>query len=128
MLDDVRRALPNEACGLLAGVGEEVRLVLPVRNEAASPVRFRMDPREQLAAFRRIEEEGLQLLGIYHSHPTGPDHLSPTDLAEAAYPEAAYLVWYPAPEGWRCRAFRLDGPRPEEIPLLLEGDPPAPVG
>ena len=122
MLEDVRRSLPNEACGLLAGVGEEVRLVLPVRNEAASPVRFRMAPREQLAAFRRIEEAGLQLLGIYHSHPGGPDHLSPTDLAEAAYAEAAYLVWFPTPKGWRCRAFRLDRARPEEIPLVLEPD------
>ncbi|HLB63596.1 MAG TPA: M67 family metallopeptidase [Anaerolineales bacterium] len=98
--------LPEEACGLLGGHGGRIRMVLPVLNALRSSARFRMDPEGQLAAMGRIEEEGEEIIGIYHSHPDGPPHPSGTDLLEAAYPEAAQLIWFPSPSGWQCRAFR----------------------
>ena len=74
---------PIEACGMLAGKQDQVEAVLEVRNAEQSPVRFRMDPLEQLNAFEWIEGNGLDLLGIFHSHPSGPETISPTDIAEA---------------------------------------------
>ena len=56
MRDHIVAQLPEEACGLIGGVGDEARLVLPVTNELHSPVRFRMSPQEQLEAFLRFEE------------------------------------------------------------------------
>ncbi len=100
--------LPEEACGLLGGRAGEIRMVLPVLNALGSASRFRMDPEGQLAAMGRIEQEGEEIIGIYHSHPSGPPHPSGTDLAEDSYPDAAQLIWFPTAQGWDCAAFWLE--------------------
>jgi proteasome lid subunit RPN8/RPN11 len=73
-------------------------------------VKYRMRAEDQLRAFMAVEEAGLDLIAIWHSHPRGPAHLSPTDLAEAYYPEATLLVWSLA-EGqtqeWRLLGFQI---------------------
>lgn len=109
----VHACLPEEACGLLGGrfdgTKATVKVVIPVENVLHSPVRFRMDPREQLQAFNRLDDLGLELVGIFHSHPTGPDAPSATDLAEFYYPGVAFLIWSPGAEGWQLRAFLIAG-------------------
>src|SRR5919109_4157428 len=92
MLDHIDQQIPFEACGLLAGKEDKVEKVILVRNQAQSPARFVMDPYEQLEAFHWMESNGLDLLGIFHSHPTGPGTASATDIAEAAY-EVIHLIW-----------------------------------
>lgn len=123
---------PLEACGLLGGRSGVVEIVLPVKNVAASPVRFRMDPQAQLKAFAELEAAGLELLAIFHSHPTGPSIPSPTDIAEAAY-DAIYIIWSPVDEVpttssgraagaiWQARGFLINAKRVVEIPLNLQG-------
>jgi proteasome lid subunit RPN8/RPN11 len=54
--------------------------------------RYVIDPREQLKAFRSIDAAGEELLGIYHSHPVSQPYPSPTDRAEAHYPDAVYVL------------------------------------
>jgi proteasome lid subunit RPN8/RPN11 len=104
---NVKQYAPEEACGLLAGLENQVKLVLPIENELHSPVRFRMAARDQLDAFERIDQSGLELLAIYHSHPNGPDRPSETDIAEAFYPEVVYLIWSFQGENWSCHAFSI---------------------
>ena len=84
-----RRELPNEACGLLGGTAGRVESVHPVRNVLASPVRFAMDPLEQLRALEAIGRAGRGVVGIYHSHPGGPAAMSQVDLAAARWPGTA---------------------------------------
>ena len=119
MLIDVQRRAPQEACGLIAGVQYTCLAVFPISNDLQSPVRFRMAPQEQLEAFERIDENNWVLLGIYHSHPSGPAHPSPTDIAEAAYPEAVNLIWFPAEVGWQCRGFIIRDQQVNEIPIRI---------
>lgn len=111
---------PLEACGLLGGTEFEVTRVVAVTNAAASPVRYRMEPEEQIRALFGFEEDGLQLLGIYHSHPNGPNGPSEMDLREADYPEAVQLIWFRDEEGWSYRAFRFEAGGAAEIPLQVE--------
>ena len=54
--------------------------------------RYTIDPREQLRAFRDMETGGEELVAIYHSHPITQPYPSPTDRAEAHYPEAFYVL------------------------------------
>ena len=115
----VRVSFPREACGVLAGEREHVHWVEPITNVENSRDRFRMDPQEQLDVMMRIEDEGLQLLGIYHSHPQGPEELSESDIQEAAYLEAAHLVWSPCGEQWSCRAFIVKPHSAREIPIHI---------
>lgn len=116
----VRAEAPLEACGLIAGHGNRAGIIYPVANTLKSPVRFRMDPYEQLQAFERIEEAGLDLVAIYHSHPTGPETPSPTDIDELRY-DVPYLIWSPRKGAWQARAFRLDKGNAAELGLELSG-------
>ena len=108
MRRDVSQRAPEEACGLLSGQIEagiyRVAAVIPATNELHSPVRYRIDPHEQIAAFNQIDAQGLELVGIYHSHPAGPAGPSPTDIAEAFYPQAVYLIWSASTGEWHCSA------------------------
>ncbi|MBE3119140.1 MAG: M67 family metallopeptidase [Candidatus Atribacteria bacterium] len=110
----VSRRAPLEACGLLAGKNNRVESTLGIRNADRSPVRFRMEPRAQWRAFQRIEAAGLDLVGIYHSHPNGPDHPSPTDIAETMYP-VAQIIWVRVDGEWRARGFQIEGGKVAEI-------------
>lgn len=102
------REFPNEACGLLAGRdGEPVRF-FAMRNLDASPASYRLDPKEQLHVFDRMDEEGLDLLGIFHSHTHSEAYPSETDRKLAFYPEALYLVMSLSDrERPDLRAFRI---------------------
>lgn len=116
MLAHVESGLPNEACGLLAGKGEQVEAHYPAENTARSPVRFQMDARQQVLAMLDLEARGLELAAIYHSHPHGPPRPSATDVAEAYYPEAMYMILSSGREGaWEARAFRIVDGEVEEV-------------
>lgn len=118
MIAHVESQLPLEACGLLAGRGSSVESVLMVTNQAQSPVRYVMDPIEQLHAFEWIESQGLDLLGIFHSHPTGPETVSPTDIAEAAY-DVVYVIVSHVDGAWHMRGFWIENNRYEEVALQI---------
>lgn len=116
MVAHVDSLAPLEACGLLAGKDSRVESVIGVTNQAQSPVRFVMDPIEQLRAFEWIDSQGLDLLGIYHSHPAGPETVSPTDIADSAY--AVVQVILSRVEGsWRARGFWIENGGYYEVPL-----------
>jgi proteasome lid subunit RPN8/RPN11 len=117
---EAKRLAPEEACGLLAGKGRQVEAVIPVTNVEHSPMRFRMEPGEQVRALLWIEDHGLELVGIYHSHPDGPGEPSPTDLAEYAYPGVVYVIWFREQGEWRGRAFEIQAERVKEIGLQLQ--------
>jgi len=118
MLEHVDRHMPLEACGLLAGTDHHVEKVIGVPNQARSPVRFVMDPYEQLQAFDWIESQGLDLLGIFHSHPAGPATISATDIAEAAY-EVVYVIWSWTGARWGARGFWIENGKASEVILQI---------
>jgi [CysO sulfur-carrier protein]-S-L-cysteine hydrolase len=118
MLDHVQQQAPFEACGLLAGKNDRVQKVILVRNQAQSAARFLMDPYEQLKAFDWIDSNGLDLLGIFHSHPAGPETVSVTDIEEAAY-EVVHLIWSRTSQTWQARSFWIENGSAIEVPLQI---------
>jgi len=116
MIRHARREYPNEACGLLAGKAcpeqgrrdGRVERVYRMTNAEHSPVTYRLDPEEQCRAFTEIEEEGRDLLAIYHSHSHSPAYPSATDLELAFYPDSLYLIISLADRDQpTIRAFRI---------------------
>jgi proteasome lid subunit RPN8/RPN11 len=107
---------PNEACGLVAGADGRPAKFFAMRNLDASPVSFRLDPKEQLEAFDRIDEEGWELLGIVHTHTHSEAYPSETDRKLAFYPDARYMIMSLSDrENPVLRAFRIvDGEITEE--------------
>lgn len=118
MVRHAASCLPLEGCGLLAGKHGRVEKMLGVKNQAQSEVRFVMDPYEQLKAFEWIEASGLELLGIFHSHPAGPETASPADIAEAAY-EVVQVILSPGGEEWVTRGFWIQAGAAVEVELQI---------
>lgn len=85
---------------MLGGSREEdggahvVLRAIPVKNVHPRPIgEYQLDPSEQMRVTLRLEdEEGLDVVGFYHSHPVGPARLSATDAARASWPGASYLL------------------------------------
>ncbi len=125
MIDHARTEFPNEACGLLASEDGHIVHVYPVRNADESPVHFTMDPREQLATLKDLDEHGWELAAIYHSHTRTRAYPSATDVEMAQislrfYPDALFVIVSLAdPDHPEIRAFRIDGQEIREESLSI---------
>lgn len=96
MIKHAESELPNEACGLVAGsingTDKEIQKVYFLTNIDHSSEHFSLDPKEQLAAIKDMRENGLQLLGNWHSHPESPSRPSYEDKRLAYDSSASYLI------------------------------------
>jgi proteasome lid subunit RPN8/RPN11 len=92
-------------------------VVVGIENELHSPVRYRMRAEGQLRGFRLLEEQGLDLLAIFHSHPAGPPVPSARDIAEAYYPEALTVICSPGADSWNLRGFWIEQGQVREEPI-----------
>ncbi|MGH2821382.1 MAG: Mov34/MPN/PAD-1 family protein [Actinomycetota bacterium] len=106
MIEHCLAGRPNEACGILAAAGEQVVKVFPMTNAESSPVRYALDPREQLAVYRRIDEDEWQLGAVFHSHTRTEAYPSPTDVRLAAE-DVPYVIVSLVSEPPDIRAFRI---------------------
>ena len=113
-IDDIvahaRETAPGECCGLLLGQGDAVVASARAVNIASDPTRrFEIDPQDHIDARRDARRRGLAVLGFYHSHPRSSAGPSPTDLAEANYPDHLYLIVSLAAAAPDLGLFRLEG-------------------
>lgn len=83
---------PNEACGFLGGRDGRVERIYPLTNAAASPVFYKPDDRQMLAALNDIDDRSLEVSSIFHSHVATRAYPSPTDIREAHYPDAVFVI------------------------------------
>jgi proteasome lid subunit RPN8/RPN11 len=80
LVDFATSSLPNESCALLAGevkdmkIWKDIRIVeiIAARNADQSIVSFSVDEMELIELYERAEARGLQIVGIFHSHPSKP--------------------------------------------------------
>lgn len=101
-----RESYPYECGGFLAGknnslVDKEIEAVYPMKNlNSLQPrVRFEIDPKEFQRLEKEADQEGLQLLVFYHSHPDSPLKTNPStfdrERAEGLspfWPDLSYLI------------------------------------
>ena len=118
MISYVAQHAPLEACGILAGKEGQAEKMIGVLNQAKSPTRFVMEPYEQLRAFDWVESHNLDIVGIFHSHPTGPETVSATDIAEAAY-DVVYVILSYKEGQWLARGFWIENGGHQEVALEL---------
>ncbi len=117
MLQHAYDCHPEEACGLLAGpVDGDVQRVFPTTNILHSSTNYTIDPKQHLAAIRAADQEGFEIVGVFHSHPHTVGYPSVTDVTLAPDPTWLYVLVgmeeYGSPT---VRAFRIsDGVITEE--------------
>lgn len=119
ILEDVRGRNQEEACGLVAGVEQISTAVYPITNILHSRVRYRMDPEEQWAAFKEIDENRWELVAIYHSHPFGLSEFSAIDFAETTYPGVIYLIWYQKDNEWYCQGYHIKDNSSQQVSIHI---------
>jgi desampylase len=85
LINEAARAHPRECCGLLLGQDARIESAQSCRNVHPQPERhFEIDPAALIVAHRDARSGGPQVLGYYHSHPTGAAAPSATDIAMAS--------------------------------------------
>lgn len=104
------RALPNEGCGLLLGhSGGVVLEVVASPNVADSAKIYEIDSKVLLRAYRRSDDEGVEVLGVFHSHTHSEAFPSPTDIAQAPDPGWHYVLVSLRDPVAVVRSFRIVG-------------------
>ena len=101
--------LPNECCGLLIGTKDIIEDAARARNTKRSKTRFQVEPADHFAAIRRARAGGFEIVGAYHSHPSGPSGPSETDRARLTDPSMFHVIVSLAHGTRTVRAFRLGG-------------------
>jgi len=130
MLDHALAERPNECCGLLAGrVIEDVAEVVqcyPLVNELRSPIEFQSEPRSMFAAVKDMRPRGIEMLAIYHSHPSSEPLPSKKDLERNWAPGVMHLIvglaestpnvraWWLLEEGYLAAAFEVVNELPQK--------------
>jgi len=96
MIRHAQAELPNECCGLLAGVRDQdawrVFAIHPLVNELESATVYHSEPRSMFEASKAMREAGHEILAVYHSHPTSEPIPSRTDLARQYIPGLMQVI------------------------------------
>jgi [CysO sulfur-carrier protein]-S-L-cysteine hydrolase len=120
LIAHARAEAPNECCGMIAAADGRAVSVHPAENAAASPLRYEIDGRQQLEILTAIEDAGLELGAIYHSHTRTAPVPSQTDVNLAFYPDALYVIVGVAGEQPDVRAWRIVDGQVSEAELTVE--------
>ena len=124
---------PLEICGLLAGhtSGEDTVVVevYPAESDDKSELTYTVNARDYMRAERAAREAGLEMVGIYHTHPATQPYPSPTDVRQAhwgdsedlTFPGFSYLiVSLRDPDNPEARSFKIEG---RHIPQDIREEP-----
>jgi len=90
---EAARAFPEEACGILLGLEGRIERAAPARNVHSTPqTHFEIDPQALVDAHRAARAGGPEIIGYYHSHPSGPAEPSAADRAMAGSDGSVWAI------------------------------------
>ena len=107
MVDHAKKEQSAECCGFLAGKDGLATRLYRLENQVRSRTSYLADPQQQLQALKEMEDLGLDLLAIYHSHPDTESYPSPVDVEKAFFGEALCIIISLKDQTPRVRAFRV---------------------
>lgn len=121
LVEYAKKELPYEAVAILLGIRRNgeflVKVLRPVKNVLRSTIEFQVDPIELYSAYLEAEKRGLEVIGIFHSHPA-PPHPSPLDVK---YMRLNPVVWLIASSiNWAIKAFIFKGEVKEVKMKIME--------
>lgn len=125
----MRADAPQETCGMIGGKDGRAEQIYPIQNVAENRVKnYFMEGSAQIRAMQDMDDNGHDILAIYHSHPVSQPYPSATDLRDAwdadmqepRYPGTLYIIMSlrnsDAPE---IHAYELHDQTVTEIKLEL---------
>jgi proteasome lid subunit RPN8/RPN11 len=115
--------LPDEACGLLVGRPDAQQVVRfeATANDARSSKVYTIPPVAHLKIERAAEAEGLEVIGVMHSHTHTEPYPSPTDVAQAPDPAWHYVIVSLRDEAPMLRSYRIVDGEIREEQVVVDG-------
>ncbi|MBV9942618.1 MAG: M67 family metallopeptidase [Solirubrobacterales bacterium] len=121
MVAHAREEAPNECVGMVASTDGQAVAVYRAVNAEASPLRFRIEPEEQLELHNKIEEGGFELGAIYHSHTRTEPRPSQTDINFARlWPGVLWIIVGLDGEQAEVRTWSIDDGQVSGAELVVE--------
>lgn len=115
------RASPNESCALLFGKKENNKMVIKevflTKNIEESPVNFTISNEQLIHGYKEAEEKGLDVIGIFHSHPNSEPYPSTTDKKFMEINPVAWVIFSDISKGFKAYMYESDI---IEIPIVTE--------
>lgn len=100
---------PNESCALLFGKKEEdvitISEIYPAENIEQSPINFTISNEQLLEGYKIAEEKGLEVIGIFHSHPDSEAFPSETDKKFMEINPVVWLIFSVSKKEFRAYMF-----------------------
>jgi proteasome lid subunit RPN8/RPN11 len=119
MIAAAYEAYPLEACGLLVGTGSRVTRFVRCTNEAASARVYSIPGKELLRAELAAEADGLEVIGVFHSHTHSEPYPSPTDVAQAPDPGWQYVIVSLKREAPESRCYHIVDGTITDVPIAV---------
>lgn len=120
ILAQARQDAPVESCGYLLGTDKENATEnYAMTNIDHSEEHFSLDPKEQFAAIKYARQNGLKVVGNWHSHPASPSRPSLEDIRLAYDPSILYFILSLAAEEPVLNAFRIQQGEVEKFPVII---------
>jgi proteasome lid subunit RPN8/RPN11 len=121
LLHHAQQTPEQEVCGLISSKNDIAYRSYPIQNTSANPGQFfDLDAQQQIQTMASMRANNEQLFAIYHSHPTAPAAPSTTDLEQANYPEALYIIISLNIKGvLELRGYQIADAQFIEVPLRL---------
>jgi proteasome lid subunit RPN8/RPN11 len=115
MVAHARADDPNECCGVIVGDRPAADGGVPIRwqatrNAYASPYRYTIHPDDLYQLMVEVDDADDRVFwAIVHSHVRSAAYPSPTDVAQAIYADALYLLVSLEADEPALGAFRIVG-------------------
>lgn len=121
LLHQAQQTPDQEICGLISSLNGQPYRCYPITNSSNQPENlFNLDAHQQIQAMVTMRNNHEHLFAIYHSHPNAPAIPSHTDIQQASYPEALYLIISLNTKGvLELRAYQIHNTQFTEVPLCL---------
>ena len=111
LVDHAERGRPNESCALLFGRGGRVSRIFLARNAEESPTGFTIPNSQLIEAYGEAEDSGLEVVGIFHSHPGSAAYPSETDERFMRSNPVAWVIYSGTDGGLRAYVLAESGVR-----------------
>jgi [CysO sulfur-carrier protein]-S-L-cysteine hydrolase len=100
---------PNESCALLFGRNENDKVIVKdvflAENVEASPVNFTISNEQLIQGYKEAEEKGLEVIGIFHSHPSSEPYPSDTDKKFMEVNPVAWVIFSDTTKSFKAYMF-----------------------
>lgn len=110
---------PNESCALLFGNKENDKLLVTdvfiAENIDGSPVNFTISNEQLIQGYKMAEEKGLEVIGIFHSHPNSEPYPSSTDKKFMEINPVSWVIFSNMTNNFKAFLFESEI---KEIPII----------